>query len=433
MDTHRVGGSAPAPAPGAESREPGGRATDSHASGLDPLTSRTRATPSGLDALALSTRATPSGPDTLALRTRGTPSGPDALALSTRATPFGPDSSTRGTGASSPGTELLPAAEASPQAPGTSTRDTAASPLDADALTLGLDVGGTTIKGEIADASGAILAAGTVPTPRGETAFEAMGELGDSLLADLPADRRDRLGRAAVLLPGIVDTARSIAVFSGNIGWRDVHVGERFTRRWGVPVLIEHDVAVAGWAEWRFGAGRDHGDVLVIVLGTGVSGTLSIGGRLVRSAFGQAGEYGHVPVRSADGLPCPCGNVGCVETLASAAAIARNYTRLSGHEVSSAANVFGRLPDDTHAVRAVDDAVAALADGLLGVIHAACPELVVLGGGLAGAGAALSERLQTALEQRLRVVPVPKVVLGEFGARAGLAGATLLARYGALI
>ncbi|MEV0341996.1 ROK family protein [Nocardia sp. NPDC050713] len=306
-------------------------------------------------------------------------------------------------------------------------------PAGSDALTLGLDVGGTTIKGEIADASGTILASGTVPTPRGEAAFEAMGDLGDSLLAELPADLRDRLGRAAVLLPGIVDTARSIAVFSGNVGWRDVHVGDRFTRRWGVPVLIEHDVAVAGWAEWRFGAGRDHGDVLVIVLGTGVSGTLSAGGRLVRSAFGQAGEYGHIPVRSTDGLRCPCGNVGCVETLASAAAIARNYARLSGREVSGAAEVFGRLPGDPDAARAVDDAVAALADGLLGVVHAACPELVVLGGGLAGAGAALSERLQAALAQRLRVVPVPKVVLGEFGARAGLAGATLFARHGALI
>ncbi|WP_431971277.1 ROK family protein [Nocardia sp. bgisy134] len=306
------------------------------------------------------------------------------------------------------------------------------SSLASDALTLGLDVGGTTIKGEIADASGTVLAADAVPTPRGAAAFEAMEALGDSLLDKVPANRRGKLGRAAVLLPGIVDTARSIAVFSGNVGWRDVHVGDRFTRRWGVPVLIEHDVAVAGWAEWRFGAGRDHDDVLVIILGTGVSGTLAVGGRLVRSGFGQAGEYGHIPVRRIDGLTCPCGNVGCVETLASGAAIARNYTRLSGRRVNSAARVFARIPDDPDAVRAVDDAVDALADGLLGVIHAACPELVVLGGGLAGAGAALSEPLQAALAQRLRVVPAPKVVLGEFGARAGLAGATLFARHGAL-
>ncbi|MEV6390013.1 ROK family protein [Nocardia xishanensis] len=316
---------------------------------------------------------------------------------------------------------------ASAQAPG------AESTLAPDALTMGLDVGGTTIKGEIADASGTVLAAGAVPTPRGAAAFEAMETLGDSLLAELPADRRGLLGRAAVLLPGIVDTERSIAVFSGNVGWRDVHVGDRFTRHWGVPVSIEHDVAVAGWAEWRFGAGRGHDDVVVIVLGTGVSGTLAAGGRLVRSGFGQAGEYGHIPVRPADGLPCPCGNVGCVETLASAAAIARNYIRRSGREVDGAAEVFALLPGDPAAARAVDDAVAALADGLLGVIHAACPELVVLGGGLAGAGAALSEPLQAALTQRLRVVPVPKVVLGEFGARAGLTGATLFARHGALL
>ncbi|WP_084501497.1 ROK family protein [Nocardia xishanensis] len=309
----------------------------------------------------------------------------------------------------------------------------AESSLAPDALTLGLDVGGTTIKGEIADASGTALAAGAVPTPRGAAAFEAMEALGDSLLAELPADRRGLLGRAAVLLPGIVDTERSIAVFSGNIGWRDVHVGDRFTRHWGVPVLIEHDVAVAGWAEWRFGAGRGHDDVVVIVLGTGVSGTLAAGGRLVRSGFGQAGEYGHIPVRPADGLPCPCGNVGCVETLASATAITRNYIRRSGREVDGAAAVFALLPGAPAAARAVDDAVAALADGLLGVIHAACPELVVLGGGLAGAGAALSEPLQAALTQRLRVVPVPEVVLGEFGARAGLTGATLFARHGALL
>ncbi len=359
--------------------------------------------------------------------------GPDALTLGPNAAMLGPTAATPGTDPAMLGPNApTPGPDAATPGPNALTLSSDALELDSDALTLGLDVGGTTIKGEIADGSGTILASGAVPTPRGEAAFEAMADLGDSLLAELPADRRGRLGRAAVLLPGLVDTARSIAVFSGNIGWRDVHIGDRFTRRWGVPVLIEHDVAVAGWAEWRFGAGRDHGDVVVIILGTGVSGTLAVGGKLVRSAFGQAGEYGHIPVRPTDGLPCPCGNVGCVETLASAAAIARNYTRLSGRRVDSAARVFARVPDDPDAVRAVDDAVAALADGLLGIIHATCPELVVLGGGLAGAGAALSEPLQAALARRLRVVPAPRVVLGEFGARAGLAGALLLARHGAL-
>ncbi|WP_159921616.1 MULTISPECIES: ROK family protein [Nocardia] len=309
---------------------------------------------------------------------------------------------------------------------------TLTAPLPGEALVLGLDVGGTTIKGEVTDAEGAALAMGSVATPHGPVAFDAMGELGERLLAELPESDRGRVRRAAVVLPGIVDTTRSIAVFSSNVGWRDVHVGDRFTERWGVPTLIEHDVAVAGWAEWKYGAGQGHENVCVVILGTGISGTLSVGGRLVRSSYGQVGEYGHVPVRRAGGLPCPCGNTGCVETIASGAAIARAYTRRTGRETTGAAEVFALMSTDPDAAAVVEDAVEALADGLVGIVHAACPELVVLGGGLAGAGTALTAPLHRALTDRLRLVPAPRVVLGEFGARAGLAGAALFARRGAL-
>ncbi|WP_246349628.1 ROK family protein [Nocardia barduliensis] len=309
---------------------------------------------------------------------------------------------------------------------------TSTAALPDNALVLGLDVGGTTIKGEVTDAAGTALAVGAVATPHGPAAFDAIGELGERLLADLPESDRRRVRRAAVVLPGIVDTARSIAVFSSNVGWRDVPVGDRFTHRWSVPTLIEHDVAVAGWAEWRYGAGQGYDNVCVVILGTGISGTLSVGGRLVRSGYGQVGEYGHIPVRRAGGLPCPCGNTGCVETVASGAAIARAYTRRTGREIGGAAEVFALLPGDLDAAAVVADAVDALADGLVGIVHAACPELVVLGGGLAGAGAALTDPLHRALTARLRLVPAPRVVLGRFGARAGLAGAALFARRGAL-
>ncbi|MEV0298057.1 ROK family protein [Nocardia sp. NPDC050710] len=309
---------------------------------------------------------------------------------------------------------------------------TAPAPLPADALVLGMDVGGTTMKAEITDPAGAVLAAGVVETPRGEAAFDAMGALGDRLLGELTTEQRARVGRASVCLPGIVDSARGIAVFSGNIGWRDVRVGGRFRDRWRLPVLIEHDVAVAGWAEWRFGAGRGYDNVCVVIIGTGISGTLSVGGRLVRSTYGQTGEYGHIPVRRAQGRPCPCGNTGCVETVASGTAIARAYTRRTGRDIGGAAEVFESVDRDPVARAVIDDAVDALAEGLVGVVHAACPELVILGGGLAGAGPALTEPLHRALADRLRVVPAPRVVLSEFGARAGLAGAAFFARRGEL-
>ncbi|MEU6565120.1 ROK family protein [Nocardia nova] len=292
---------------------------------------------------------------------------------------------------------------------------------------LAVDIGGTTIKAEVADAGGRVLASGTVVTPRGARAFDAVAELGDRLLAQVPGVRR-----GAVVMPGIVDTERSVAVFSGNIGWRDVKLGNRFEERWGFPVLIEHDGVVAGWAEWRYGAGRGCDDVVVLMLGTGISGTLSVAGRLVRGGSGQAGEYGHIPVRPRDGLPCPCGNTGCVETVASGPSIARAYAERTGREVAGAAAVFAALPRDPDARAVVDDAVSALAEGLTGIVHASCPELIVLAGGLAGAGVVLADGLRDRLTELLRVAPVPHVVPGMFGARAGLVGAAGFARSGAI-
>ncbi|MGW5223506.1 ROK family protein [Nocardia niigatensis] len=304
-------------------------------------------------------------------------------------------------------------------------------------LVLAVDVGGGTTKAEITDAGGAVRGAATVGTPRGEAAFETIERLGGELLAALPPDHRRRVTRAAVVLPGLVDAECGIAVFSSNLGWRNAKVGNRFADGWGLPVLIDHDVTVAGWAEWRFGAGRGLDDVCVLILGTGISGTLSVGGRLVRAPAGQsgpaqAGEYGHIPVRHRDGLPCPCGNTGCVETVASGPAIARAYAARTGREITGAETVFAAIDTDPAARAVVDDAIDALAEALLGVVHAGCPELIVLGGGLARAGAVLTDGLHARLTALLRVVPVPRVAQGEFGIRAGLIGAAHLARTGAL-
>ncbi|WP_084524070.1 ROK family protein [Nocardia inohanensis] len=302
----------------------------------------------------------------------------------------------------------------------------------AEDLVLGIDVGGTTIKGEITDAAGTVISTATVDTPRGVAAFDAMEDLGTRLLGELPAARRAHVTRAAVILPGIVDPERAVAVFSSNVGWRDVKVGDRFGDRWRMPVLIDHDVIVAGWAEWRYGAGRGTDDVCVLIVGTGISGMLSVGGRLVRGAAGQAGEFGHIPVRHRDGLPCPCGNTGCVETVASGPNIARAYSRRTGRGISGAEAVFAALGSDQDARAVVDDAIDAIAEALLGVIHATCPELIVLGGGLAGAGPILTDSLHARLSALLRVTPVPRVALGAFGIRAGLVGAARLARAGSL-
>lgn len=288
---------------------------------------------------------------------------------------------------------------------------------------LAIDVGGTTIKAEVVDADGSMLTSSRVATPHGPDALNAIGDAGTELMASVPVTA------AAVGLPGIVDRHAGIGIMSANVGWRDLPVAEPLRRRWGLPVAIDHDVTLAGWAEWQRGAGRGVDDLCFVSIGTGISATHVIDGRLVRGGAGQAGELGHVPTRNGD-QPCGCGARGCLETVASAISIERAYAERTGSTGVTAEDIIARAPTDPDAAAAWQAAIDALADGLAYVVSLLGPSRIVIGGGLSGAGDILTDALQDALEQRVRVVGVPPVVTGAFGARAGIVGAAMLARTG---
>ncbi len=294
---------------------------------------------------------------------------------------------------------------------------------------LACDVGGTTIKAEVVDFGGRVVESGVLPTPQGEAALAALSQLGRELIESLEHRTGARPSRAGVVMPGIVDRERRVGVRSANIGWADLEFGSALDAAWQLPVAVDHDVTVAGWAEWREGAGRGHDDVVFVALGTGIAATLVVNGRLVRGGLGQAGEFGHLVVRPG-GLLCACGGRGCLETVASASAIARAYTATSGRQVSGALDVLAALDVDPVARRAWQGGVDALADGLAAVTALLAPSIVVIGGGLAEAGDALLSPLREALAQRSFIAQVPELSVGRFGARAGLVGAALLARHG---
>lgn len=293
-------------------------------------------------------------------------------------------------------------------------------------LVLAVDLGGTGIKAEVLDRDLGVVAAGRRDTPRtgGDDVLDAVVGLGRQLLAQVPGERRpDRVGLA---VPGIVDARSGTGVLSANLGWRDAPVAATVARGLGLPVAIAHDVTVAGLAEHRLGAGRGSDDVVVAVVGTGISAAVVAGGRLITGGVGQAGELGHVVVRPG-GPRCGCGRTGCLESVASAAAIARRYTELSGRDVDGALGVHARLGRDVVADRVWSDAVEALADGLLVALALLGSSRVVVGGGLSAAGDALFHPLRSALHERATVERVPDVVPGALGGRAGVVGAALAA------
>lgn len=293
---------------------------------------------------------------------------------------------------------------------------------------LAVDVGGTSIKAEVLDATSTTLASAGAATPRhdGDGALRAVvGVVGDLLSALSPA-QRERVGHASIAVPGLVDTRAGVSLLAANLGWRDTPVAEVVSRATGVPVVLGHDVTAAGTAEWRLGAGRDVDDLLVVVIGTGIAATIVSEGRVVRGGpGGQAGEIGHVVVRPG-GPVCACGQHGCLEAIASARAIADRYQDLSGRTVAGADDVRRLLGRDRSADQAWDEATDALADGLLAACTLLAPSRVVLGGGLSAAGAALIDPVRDRMRRRARIATVPPIVAGELGSRAGVLGASLL-------
>lgn len=294
---------------------------------------------------------------------------------------------------------------------------------------LAVDVGGTTIKAELADESGAVVAEGAVPTPKGAAALDAVAELGARLIAGAGTVP---VTAAGVVLPGIVDRERRLAVYSANVGWSDLPAGDLLERAWGRPVAVDHDVTCAGWAEWMTGAGQGCDDMVFVAIGTGISAAVVSGGRMLLSnGRRQPGEIGHVVVRPGGPL-CGCGARGCLEAIASATSIARAYAEVSGAAVGGALEVELAAAHDDRARKVWDEAVSALADGLTIITTLFAPERIVIGGGLGRSGDFLLTPLSALLPDRVRVQPVPTLTLARHGTRAGLAGAALLARRGRL-
>jgi len=245
------------------------------------------------------------------------------------------------------------------------------------------------------------------------------------LIAELRAD--GDVDAVGVAVPGHVDGASGRAIFSANVGFRDVPLRDILAQATGLPALLEHDVRAAGVAEDELGATAGVNDYVLAVIGTGIAAVLKTGGSAVTGAISLPGELGHIPVWPG-GEPCSCGQRGCLERYSSAAAITRRYEQAGGEPGLPAGEVLARRAGDERAARVWDEAVEALALAFTTCTYLLDPELIVIGGGLSAAGEALLEPVREALAKLVVWRPVPAVELSALGARAGLLGAALLAQ-----
>jgi glucokinase len=312
---------------------------------------------------------------------------------------------------------------------------------------VGVDLGGTKILAAVVAADNRILGRAKLATPANEGAaaiLNAIVTCVDEALAVARVDRRE-VAAAGVGSPGPLDPATGVILFTPNLNVRDFALGPDLSKVLGFPVLIQNDVRVGGYAEFRLGAGRGCRDIITAFIGTGIGGCLIQGGQVLAGATSNAGEIGHMIVK-ADGPRCGCGAKGCLEALASRTAITRRINKAIRKGTPTIlrdkiANKGGRLKSghladavaagDEVAVRAVSRAAHYLGLGLGSLINALGPEIVIIGGGVAQALgdhwiAQVREvaRAQALVDRdgKIRIVPAA------LGDDSGIHGAALLAR-----
>jgi glucokinase len=245
------------------------------------------------------------------------------------------------------------------------------------------------------------------------------------------------LAAAGVVLPGLTDFHRGVCLLAPNLGWRDVPVAELLTVELGVPVHVHNAGQAAAVAENLEGAGEKADDLALLYAGTGLSAGIISSGRVLHGTGGTAGEIGHCRVPGGT-EQCNCGNVGCLETVATGPALVRFARKAIAAGASSVLDGRKFEPTDVAAAARDGDPVAAEAVAEVGrnlglaaswVVNAYNPAVLVFGGGLAAIADLLLPHIEAGARQHALgpALRGTEVRISALGPDAEVRGAVLLA------
>ena len=307
---------------------------------------------------------------------------------------------------------------------------------------VGIDLGGTFIKGGIVDDLGNIIYSEKTPTESdggSEKVAENIASLVKALLKKTGLTAGDVVG-IGMGVPGMIDSKAGNVIYSNNLKWKDFRIGESVSAKTGLQVKIANDANVAALGEAKFGAAKGSENMVMLTLGTGVGGGIVAEGMLLEGNKSAGAELGHMVI-VANGEQCTCGRKGCLEAYASATALIRDTKRaMEAHkdskmwEIGSLDEVTGKTAfdyreTDPYAKAVVDAYIEHLAFGITNVANIFRPETVLLGGGVCAQGDNLVKPLQKLLDRDIfagELGPQVSIRIAELGNSAGLLGAAAL-------
>lgn len=298
---------------------------------------------------------------------------------------------------------------------------------------IGIDMGGTKVNGVVVGPLGEVIAETRIRHDgSGQAALDAAIAVILRLAAGDPGSRADRVGMAVA---GLVDRGNDELVHGALLGLRDSRLGELVAARVQLPLIIENDAnaTLAGVLPDEVQP-DSHEVTLLVALGTGVGGALSVGRSIIEGSRGFAGEFGHIPVEPPGSLQCPCGSNGCLELFASGTSVARIASETWGATPVTAEDVVAAAhAGDKGAIAVLTSAGHAIGSALTGLLSALDPATVYISGGF---GHAAAEYLIPAITSRLSAQrsfadskPAPRILADPVGPIAAALGAARLAQH----
>lgn len=311
-------------------------------------------------------------------------------------------------------------------------------------IRIGVDVGGTGIQIGVVNKEYKIIQEGSIPTRTDLPFEEQLRQIADCIVNTVRESgfSVNDIESVGIGIPGIASAKTGEVIKCTNMGWFHMPFRAVFTHYLDKPVHIENDANVAALAESVAGVSADTSSSVFITIGTGIGSGIIINGRIWSGAHHIGGELGHV-IFDLGGVPCTCGNHGCLERYCSATALIRMAREaVSDHPDSMIIRSVNMDPDRIEAKTVFDAARAGdplavsvykqfidnLAQAIGSVVNLLDPEVIVLGGGVSKAGSFLLDPLT---EEYTKYVlfndqPLPPLKLAVLGSEAGIIGAAML-------
>lgn len=314
---------------------------------------------------------------------------------------------------------------------------------------VGLDVGGTTMKGAVVDESGKAGPAVTLPTEAYKGQEHGLNQMCETIRQAVAAAGKTLGDIAAigVATPGTMDIPGGIILDPPNLRpWQNVPVRAHIAGVFGLPTAFQNDANAAAFGEYWVGAGSEVKVMVMFTLGTGIGGGIIIDDKVLEGRHSHGAEVGHMKIDLGKNRQCGCGRWGCLEAFASATSVVKRaqeaVANISGPSIlrDMLAETKEELParvvfqaadrGDEQAIKVVDDTAYYLAVGAMNIMHLIDPDMIVYGGGMTAAGEPFLARIRHYIHELAFPVPAQQTIVryAQLGSDAGFIGAAACAR-----